>query len=233
VLLSLNASGRLHEPLELIYPRDGIITADYPLLLLDPSKRAAYERVVAYLRGAATQRRLMAVTARRPVVPEVPPDSRFPRRVLVELPFPSSLEVVNDLVLAYLNRLRRPAHAIFVLDLSGSMSGDRIADLRRALENLTGADSSLSGQFARFRERERITMITFSDRVLDERDFSLEPRGSGGLKSGAAAWRPSAPTWTVYGPAARRRSSRRCNGPTSGRPRTRRRTAAPSPRWCS
>src|ERR687891_174006 len=39
VLLGLNASGRLREPLELIYPKDGIITADYPLLLLNQAKR--------------------------------------------------------------------------------------------------------------------------------------------------------------------------------------------------
>ena len=35
VLLSLNASGKLHEPLDLIYPSEGIVTADYPLLLLN------------------------------------------------------------------------------------------------------------------------------------------------------------------------------------------------------
>src|SRR6185295_13886395 len=36
ILLSLNAGHRLHEPLSLIYPRDGIVTADYPVMLLDP-----------------------------------------------------------------------------------------------------------------------------------------------------------------------------------------------------
>jgi len=41
VLLSLNAQKKLHEPLELIYPRDGIVTADYPLLLIDPARRAS------------------------------------------------------------------------------------------------------------------------------------------------------------------------------------------------
>ena len=83
VLLGLNASGKLREPLELIYPSDGIITADYPLLLLDPAKRAEYDKLVAYLRGPEVQRRLMTATARRPAVPEVGLDPRFPRRVLV------------------------------------------------------------------------------------------------------------------------------------------------------
>ncbi|MET1076230.1 MAG: substrate-binding domain-containing protein, partial [Umezawaea sp.] len=34
VLLSLNAAGTLPEPLTLVYPNDGVVTADYPLTLL-------------------------------------------------------------------------------------------------------------------------------------------------------------------------------------------------------
>ena len=179
VLLGLNASGKLSEPLELIYPRDGIITADYPLLLLDPTKRAEYDKLVAYLRGPAMQRQLMTSTARRPAVPDVAPDQRFPRRVLVELPFPASIRVIDDLLLAYLNRIRRPAHTIYVLDVSGSMEGDRIAALKQTLVNLTGADNSLTGRFASFRARERITMITFAEHVIDERDFTVAGAGPG------------------------------------------------------
>jgi Ca-activated chloride channel family protein len=178
VLLGLNASGKLQEPLELIYPKDGIITADYPLLLLNQAKRAEYDKLVTYLRSPEVQRQLMTSTARRPVVPEVAPDRRFPNRVLVELPFPASLKVVNDLLFAYLNRIRRPAHTIYVLDVSGSMEGERIEALKQALINLTGADTSISGRFASFRSRERVTMITFAERVIDERDFAVEGAGA-------------------------------------------------------
>jgi Ca-activated chloride channel homolog len=187
VLLGLNASGKLGEPLELIYPRDGIITADYPLLLLDPARRAEYDKLVAYLRGPEVQRQLMTATARRPALPEVGLDPRFLRRVLVELPFPASLKVVDDLLLAYLNRIRRPAHTIYVLDVSGSMVGDRIAALQQTMVNLTGADTSLTGRFASFRARERITMITFAEQVIDERDFTVE--GAGPNAPGRAAIR--------------------------------------------
>jgi Ca-activated chloride channel family protein len=187
VLLGLNASGRLREPLELIYPRDGIVTADYPLLLLDQAKRPEYDRLVGYLRRPEVQRQLMTSTARRPVVPEVAPDGRFPSRVLVELPFPASREVVDGLLFAYLHRFRRPAHTIYVLDVSGSMEGERIAALKQALVNLTGADTSISGRFASFRARERVTMITFAERVIDERDFAVE--GAGPAAPGLAAIR--------------------------------------------
>ncbi|MFC3453422.1 vWA domain-containing protein [Amycolatopsis speibonae] len=63
-LLTLNASGRLKTPLELVYPRDGIVQADYPILLLDPAKREAYDKVVSWVKSPATQKKLMDNTLR-------------------------------------------------------------------------------------------------------------------------------------------------------------------------
>ena len=180
ILLSLNADGKLHQKLDLIYPKEGIVTADYPLMLLSSGKRDAYDKLVAYLRSADVQRRIMTTTSRRPALPEVSPDSRFPSQLLVELPFPSSLDVINSLLLAYLNDIRQPSHPVFVLDLSGSMEGGRLNGLKQALTNLTGLDTTVTGQFARFRAREQITIVTFSSAVQDKRTFTIndpDPRG--------------------------------------------------------
>jgi Ca-activated chloride channel homolog len=174
VLLQLNRGGRVREPLELVYPEEGIVTADYPLLLLNESGRAAYDKLAAWLRSPEVQRKLMTATSRRPAIPGVALDAAFGKQTLVELPFPGDREVVDQLILSYLDRYRRPAHAIFVLDVSGSMEGDRIDGLKRALTGLTGADSSVSGKFARFRARERITMITFSSVITSEHQITLE-----------------------------------------------------------
>lgn len=174
VLLELNSSGKLQQPLSLIYPRDGIITADYPLMLLKGSARASYEKVVAYLRAPDAQRWIMTHTDRRPANPAVQPDTRFPSRVLVELAFPSNLQVINALLDAYLNQIRAPAHAIFVLDTSGSMEGDRLNSLKQALSGLTGLDQTLTGTFSRFRNREQVTMITFSDTVSPPSNFTVD-----------------------------------------------------------
>ncbi|HEY7282530.1 MAG TPA: VWA domain-containing protein [Actinomycetota bacterium] len=165
ILLELNKSGQLHEPLDLIYPKDGIITADYPFMLLNAAKRGLYQKVVNFFLAPAQQQWIMQNTDRRPVIPQVHPDSRFPKQILVELQFPSTLKVVNALLDAYLNEIRPPSHAIFVLDTSGSMAGSRLQSLQRALTGLTGLDDSLTGQFAQFRAREDLTFITFSDRV--------------------------------------------------------------------
>jgi Ca-activated chloride channel family protein len=174
ILLEENRSGDLHEPLDLIYPKDGIITADYPLMLLNAAKRRQYQRVVRFFTSPESQQWIMENTDRRPVIPQVKPDSRFPTQVLVELPFPSTLSVVNALLDAYLNEIRPPSHAIFVLDTSGSMAGDRLQALQKALVGLTGLDDSLTGRFAQFRAREDITFITFSDRVHFVRDFTVD-----------------------------------------------------------
>src|SRR5262249_34595104 len=155
VLLSLNESGKLHEPLELIYPREGIITADYPLLLLNADKRDEYDKLVTYLRTPGFQKQLMKRTLRRPSIPGVPLDRRLPRALLVELPFPSSARTIDQILLAYLNEARPPAHATFVLDVSGSMGDNgKIDDLRRALTNLAGLDTTLTGRFSHFHQRE-------------------------------------------------------------------------------
>ena len=175
VLLSLNGGGKLREQLDLLYPREGIVTADYPLMLLkqDAATKAKYDKVVTYLRSDKVQRQIMSSTARRPAVQSVRPDAKFPRAVLVELPFPGSLTVVNHLITTYLDVIRPPSSTTYVLDTSGSMQGSRLDSVKRAFENLTGLDTSVSGTFARFRRREHITIITFSGSVHDVRDFDI------------------------------------------------------------
>lgn len=162
VLLQLNQDGELREDLYLVYPKEGIITADYPLLLINPDKREQYQKLVDYLRTPEMQRAIMEQTLRRPVNPQVVVSDRFPDQVLLELPFPNDVQVLDQLIYGYLDQQRRPAHTVYVLDTSGSMDGDRLRDLKTALLGLTGLDTSLTGQFARFRSREIITMLPFS-----------------------------------------------------------------------
>lgn len=180
VLMSLNAGGKLHEPLTLIYPKEGIVTADYPFMLLNGAKQTAYQKVVDWLRSPDVQRRIMTTTLRRPAVPGIALDPTFPTGTLIELPFPSRLDTINALITAYLDEVRQPATAIFVLDLSGSMEGSRIDDLKKAVSALTGTDTSLTGRFSRFRAREKVTFTTFSTDVQDIRDFTIDDTNPNG-----------------------------------------------------
>ena len=165
MLLSLNAGGKLREPLTLIYPQDGLITADYPVILLNKARQPEYEKLVAALRSPDIQRRIMTETRRRPVNGSVALSSIFPAGLNIELPFPGSASALNAVLDAYLQDTRRPANTIFVLDTSGSMAGDRMEALKTSLLGLSGADTSLTGRYAGFASRERVTFIPFSSDV--------------------------------------------------------------------
>jgi len=185
VLMSLNSGGQLKEPLELIYPKEGIVTADYPFILLNKAKLDAYNKAVAWLLDPAQQRRIMTDVSRRPAVPGIALDPKFPSQTLISLDFPSKLDTVRTLISTYLNQVRKPASAVFVLDTSGSMSGDRLDNLKHALTQLTGVDQSLTGQFSSFRAREEITFITFSTQVNDVSTFTIDDTDPNGADMSA------------------------------------------------
>jgi Ca-activated chloride channel homolog len=187
VLLSLNDGGELPEPLTLVYPSDGVITADYPLSLLDTAPdaaRDAYERLVGYLLTPEVQTEIMDTTHRRPVADGVEPDARFGPASLVELPFPARLDVVDGLIDTWFDRLRRPVRTVYVLDVSGSMEGERIAGLRSALSGLTGADDTLIGRSQQFHSREEITLLPFDATPHAPQAFAL-PENAGDADLGA------------------------------------------------
>jgi Ca-activated chloride channel family protein len=172
-LIALNKSGKLHEPLELIYPKEGIVTADYPLLLLDQTKKPLYDKLVAYLKSDEFQQLVMSKTFRRPVVPTVKLSSDFPTGFTNEISFPNSLAAVDGILERDLNDNRIPAHSFYLLDTSGSMEGDRISGVRKALYTLAGDDPSLTGRFAKFQNRERISLISFSSDVTTPVDLEM------------------------------------------------------------
>lgn len=172
-LQMLNRDPQLKQKLVLIYPQDGIVTADYPIMLLDPAKREAYDKLVAYLHGAAFQQAMTSMTLRQPINPDVASAAESPAQALIELPFPAKRDVVDTILAAFDNQLRLPTDSTFVLDTSGSMEGQRIDDLKKAMLSLAGADSTLSGRFARFRNREQIYLLPFSNFFAETERFDM------------------------------------------------------------
>ncbi len=160
-LLSMNRNAQLKEKLILVYPQDGIVTADYPIMLINSAKRDAYDKVVTFLRGEEFQKAMATLTLRRPINPDVQVVD-VPSQPLVELPFPAKLTVVDAILDAFDNQLRLPADSTFVVDESGSMTGERMHNLKAAMLGLSGADRTISGRFARFRNRERVFLLPFS-----------------------------------------------------------------------
>jgi Ca-activated chloride channel homolog len=175
VLLRLNEQPGLQEPLVVIYPRDGIISADYPLMLLSESKRAAYERLVAALRSDSFQSGPVARMYLRPSDPSVTRSPKLPGDAVAELSFPNRLEVIDAVLAAYQSELRRPATSIYLLDVSGSMRGTRIEQVEHALGILTGSEgNSVTARFVRFQRRERVILIPFSSLPHEPAQYSFE-----------------------------------------------------------
>jgi Ca-activated chloride channel family protein len=107
------------------------------------------------------QKSIVDRTARRAGVPGIALPDKAPRG-LVELSFPETRTAIDALLTAYFDRLRKPSRTVYVLDLSGSMAGERLAALQGALSDLTGVNTTLSGQYCRFRSREEVVLLPFS-----------------------------------------------------------------------
>ncbi|WP_319055667.1 vWA domain-containing protein [Streptomyces europaeiscabiei] len=154
--------------LTVIRPRDGVVTADYPLSSLASTSgdvRDDVRRLTDALRTPGIQRLITEKTLRRPVVASVPPAAGLDTTRRRELPFPGSRSVADGLLDAYENELRRPSRTVYVLDTSGSMEGDRLDRLKTALTELTGD----------FRDREEVTLMPFGSDVKSVRTHVVQP----------------------------------------------------------
>ncbi|MEU3975797.1 VWA domain-containing protein [Streptomyces bacillaris] len=178
--------------LTVIRPRDGVVTADYPLSTLTdatPEAKDAVRALTEHLRSPAVQREITERTLRRPVVASARPAeplSPEPRR---ELPFPGSRSVADGLLSAYEHQLRRPSRTVYVLDTSGSMKGKRLEQLKSALTGLTGD----------FRQREEVTLLPFGSAVKRVRTHTVDPADPA---AGPAAIRADTAALTAEGNTA-------------------------------
>ncbi|UQX05123.1 VWA domain-containing protein [Streptomyces sp. RerS4] len=202
VLLSMN--DRAKAPLTVIRPKDGVVTAHYPLTLLASAPAGARESgrlLTDYLRGDAAQKAITEKTMRRPVAAGVAPAAGLDGEKRRELPFPGSRSVADGLLASYENELRRPSRTVYVLDTSGSMADeDRIGRLRTALTDLTGTGTSGPGE--RFRDREEVTLLPFGDKVKKVLTHVVEPGNPGpaldAIRGDVKGLRPEGGT-AVYG----------------------------------
>lgn len=173
VLSTLDTS-QLGEPLAVIVPSDGVVTADYPLSLLTSApedKKEAFDRLFEWLGSEEIQQRIATETGRRPLL--APGNDQDNKPVLVELPFPASVDVVKKLLRVYFDEARAPTQTVYVLDLSSSMGGGRLEQLKRALNNLAGMSQDTTTQLSSFRGREKVSFVPFDTEVRPQSTFEL------------------------------------------------------------
>jgi Ca-activated chloride channel homolog len=177
VILRANAQLPEAERLHLVYPRDGMISADYPLMLLQAQRRPDHDRLVAALKSPAFQRDVLGPAFLRPANPEVAANPALPTQAVAELAFPNRLEVIDAVLSSYQAQWRRPATSIFVLDVSGSMRGERLESMREALKVLSGVDAhTTQARLQAFQGRERVVLILFSTEVAEPQWVRFDPQ---------------------------------------------------------
>jgi Ca-activated chloride channel family protein len=161
-----------------VVPSDGTVISDYPLTFLKSApadKEDAYKKLVAWLLEPDQQNRIASETHRRTVTAG---SSEQNGAVVFDLPFPNRLQTVQSLISSYVTTIRKPGRTYFVLDNSGSMSGDRLNSLKSALGNLTGNDTSTTGRFTAFQPRETITLRPFNHELLPPTTVTVNPKNT-------------------------------------------------------
>lgn len=184
VILRANQTLAPANRLALVYPRDGVITADYPALLLQETRRDPYNRLIAALKSDAVQARLASEAYLRPSLAGMAPARGLPQEAVAELSLPNSLDTINAVLSAYQGRWRRPATSIFVLDVSKSMQGARLQALQHALKELAEPDpQAASPRHATFQARERVLLLPFSDRLENALQVDFDDQGLEGSRA--------------------------------------------------
>lgn len=134
------------EPLYIIYPADGLSVADSPLAFVskgDGAKEAAFLGLQQHLLLPETQKTLSALGRRSGLI-GMEAEGADPAvwrkewgadlaRAIAPIPTPDAAVIAEALRL-YQTELRKPSLTVWVLDVSGSMEGDPLAELKQAMD---------------------------------------------------------------------------------------------------
>lgn len=161
------------DPLTLIYPFEGIVTSDYPILLINSSKTEEYKKLTNFLKSEEAQKWIAQNTYRRSLNNQITAQQMaFSQQMLIEMPFNADADLSEKLLTAYYNEFKKPAAVIFVLDTSGSMQGEREQQLKAAMESLT-VNVPVASRFAKLREREEVWVLPFSAQPYGLKKFDM------------------------------------------------------------
>ncbi len=136
------------EPLYAVYPVDGLMISDSPLGYVDKgntAKENLFKKLQEYLLSRKVQDTLLA-SGRRTALTGMQPENIDRKvfnpewgidvkRIISPIPTPSE-PVIRRALELYQTALRKPSCTAYVLDVSGSMQGKGLADLKHAMTTL-------------------------------------------------------------------------------------------------
>ncbi|AIT61017.1 vWA domain-containing protein [Corynebacterium doosanense] len=148
--------------IQVVVPADGVISADYPLsTMAEPAHDGAGEQVAALAQWFAEHPEKLTEASLRPTTGGDLP-AELADTSVIELPFPGSMAVTDELLAAYANELRRPGSTAFVLDTSGSMEGERLSSLQNIMHSLIDGTAATPLGEVGLRDNEQVSLIPFA-----------------------------------------------------------------------
>ena len=165
------------EPLYLIYPTDGVAINDMPFAYInndskDTKTKEKFNKIQTYLRSDEMTK-LLEEKGYRSWYGGIKKDTdnnTFNKdwgidtsKYLKDMKYPSKT-VINEAINLYIETLRKPTHVVFCLDVSGSMYGDGLDELKDAMTYILDYNTA-SLDNLQFSDKDKITVITFSTNV--------------------------------------------------------------------
>ena len=175
-LIALNKElvGKGQEPLYLVYPVDGVAINDMPFAYInndttDEKKKEKFELLQNYLRSdeSITLMEKLGYRAWYGGTKENVDKNTFnpdwgidTTKYLKDMKYPSK-KVMTKAFNLFIEKLRKPTHVVFCLDVSGSMDGTGIIELREAMNYILDYEQA-SKDMLQFSKNDKITIISFN-----------------------------------------------------------------------
>ena len=162
------------ETLYLIYPVDGVSICDSPLVYINnhnEKKRKTFLEFQSYILSDDGQNALLNLGRRTWYggTTDKAPANIFKKewgidttKYISPIKYPSE-SVIKEALVLYQTKLRKPVHVVFCLDYSGSMFGEGMAELQKAMEYIFSDEAKSS--MIQFTEEDKIDVIGFGSHI--------------------------------------------------------------------
>lgn len=165
------------EPLYLVYPKDGVAINDMPFAYVnndsnDTKNKEKFLKIQGYLRSDDAIKLMESYGYRswyggtnsnvdkKLFNPDWGIDTS---KYLKDMKYPSKA-VITKAIKLYIETLRKPTHVVFCLDVSGSMYGSGLTELKEAMNYILD-EKEASKDNLQFSKKDKITVITFDHEV--------------------------------------------------------------------
>ena len=162
------------EPLYALYPIDGVSISDSPFAYIDhknDEKKKIFTDIQSYILSNEGQK-LLQEKGKRTWYGGVSnnvdktvfnPDWGIDTSKYISAVKYPSATVIKKALNLYQTQLRKPTYVVFCLDYSGSMQGNGITELRKAMKYILTDEAA--NDFIQFSDEDKVFVIPFNDRI--------------------------------------------------------------------